>query len=140
MNRVIIFGKLGKDPESKPAGTTTVCNFSIATREYIAGKNGAEGKEHTEWHSITAFGKTADTIAKHLRKGDSMLVSGKLQTQKWVDKDGHERYTTKIIVQDFEFGNNKSTATATQPTPSPSAARNEPADKTSANFDDEIPF
>ena len=95
LNRVTLMGHLGRDPETRytPNGKA-VSNLSVATTDRY--KDGDEWKETTEWHRITAWGKTAE-LSSQLHKGDSVYVEGKLQTRKWQDKEGNDRYTTEII-------------------------------------------
>jgi single-strand DNA-binding protein len=96
VNKVILIGNLGRDPEMRylPSGDA-VANFSIATTERWKDKNG-EMQEQTEWHRIAFFGRQAEVCGEYLRKGSSVYVEGRLQTRKWTDKDGNERYTTEI--------------------------------------------
>jgi single-strand DNA-binding protein len=96
VNRVILIGNLGRDPEMRymPSGDA-VANFSIATTEKWKDKNG-EMQEQTEWHRIAFFGRQAEICGEYLRKGSSVYVEGRLQTRKWTDKDGNERYTTEV--------------------------------------------
>jgi len=97
VNKVILVGNLGRDPETRymPNGEA-VTNFSIATTETWKDKSG-EKKEATEWHRITMYRKLAEIAAEYLKKGSSVYIEGKLQTRKWTDKDGVEKYTTEII-------------------------------------------
>jgi len=97
VNRVILVGNLGRDPETRymPNGEA-VTNFSIATTETWKDKSG-EKKEATEWHRITMYRKLAEIAAEYLKKGSSVYIEGKLQTRKWTDKDGVEKYTTEVV-------------------------------------------
>lgn len=97
VNKAIIVGHLGKDPESRylPNGDA-VCNFSVATSETWKDKTTGEKKELTEWHRISVFGKLAEICAQYLTKGAMVYIEGRLQTRKWQDKDGQDRYTTEI--------------------------------------------
>ena len=96
VNKVILIGNLGRDPEVRylPSGDA-VANFSVATTEKWKDKNG-EMQEQTEWHRIAFFGRQAEICGEYLRKGSSVYVEGRLQTRKWTDKDGNERYTTEV--------------------------------------------
>ena len=96
VNKVILIGNLGRDPEVRylPSGDA-VANFSIATTDKWKDKSG-EMQEQTEWHRIAFFGRQAEICGEYLRKGSQVYVEGRLQTRKWTDKDGHERYTTEI--------------------------------------------
>lgn len=97
VNKVILIGNLGKDPETRyaPSGDA-ICNFSIATTESWKDKNTGEKKEQTEWHRISMFGKLAEIASQYLKKGSSVYIEGSLRTRKWTDKDGQDRYTTEI--------------------------------------------
>ncbi|HAE88001.1 TPA: single-stranded DNA-binding protein [Candidatus Marinimicrobia bacterium] len=99
MNKVIIIGNLGRDPERRalPDGRA-ISNISVATTESYRDSSSAEIKEITEWHRCVAFGKTADYINQYVTKGRKVYVEGRLRTRKWQDKDGNDRYTTEILV------------------------------------------
>jgi len=95
MNKVILIGHTGKDPESRQSKEgKTIVSFSLAT---------SEGKDKTEWHNIVAFDKTADLIAKYVKKGSHVAIDGRIQTRAWDDKEGNKRYTTEIICDRIEF-------------------------------------
>lgn len=100
INKVIIFGTLGQDPEVKymPSGGA-VCNLSLATSEQWNDKATGEKKEQTEWHRVVIFGKLAEVAGEYLRKGSQVYVEGKLRTRKWTDQSGVEKYTTEIVLQ-----------------------------------------
>jgi len=96
VNKVILIGNLGRDPEVRymPSGDA-VANITIATTETWKDKGG-EKQEQTEWHRVAMFGKTAELAGEYLKKGSQVYIEGKLQTRKWTDKEGQERYTTEI--------------------------------------------
>ena len=96
VNKVILIGNLGRDPEVRymPSGDA-VANITIATTETWKDKAG-EKQEQTEWHRVAMFGKTAEIAGEYLKKGSQVYIEGKLQTRKWTDKEGQERYTTEI--------------------------------------------
>lgn len=96
VNKVILVGNLGKDPETRflPSGDA-VCNFSVATTDKWKDKSGQQ-KEQTEWHNISAFGKLAEICAQYLKKGSAVYVEGSIHTRKWQDKEGKDRYSTEI--------------------------------------------
>ncbi len=104
LNKVMIIGNLGKDPEVRyiPSGTA-VCNVSIATSESWKDKQSGEDKERTEWHNVALFGRLAEVAGEFLRKGSKVYVEGKLQTRKWQDKQGVDRYTTEIHASDMQM-------------------------------------
>ncbi|NCA90990.1 MAG: single-stranded DNA-binding protein [Gammaproteobacteria bacterium] len=96
-NRVTLIGNLGQDPELKySAAGDAILNFSVATSESWKDKNTGERQERTEWHRCVAYRQPAEFLGKYAKKGNKTFVEGKLQTRKWVDKDGQERTTTEI--------------------------------------------
>lgn len=99
INKVIILGTIGQDPEVKytPSGAA-VCNLSVATSEQWKDKQTGEKKEQTEWHRIVLFGKVAEIAGEYLRKGSQAYFEGQLRTRKWTDQAGVEKYTTEIVV------------------------------------------
>jgi single-strand DNA-binding protein len=103
INKVILVGNLGRDPETRymPDGGA-VTNVSIATTSQWKSKSG-EKQEATEWHRVSFFGKLAEIAGEYLRKGSSVYVEGRLQTRKWKDKDGQEKYTTEIIADQMQM-------------------------------------
>lgn len=102
VNKVLLIGLLGKDPETRyTQGGTAVCNFSLATTERI--KRGDKYEDATEWHSIVVFGKSAENCQQYLKKGSSAYIEGRIQTRKWQDKEGKDRYTTEIVAQTIQF-------------------------------------
>lgn len=104
VNKVILIGNLGKDLETRyfPNGDA-VASVAIATSESWTDKSTGEKKEHTEWHNVVFRRKLAEIAAQYLRKGSKIYVEGSLRTRKWQDKEGHDRYTTEIIVQDMQM-------------------------------------
>jgi single-strand DNA-binding protein len=103
VNKVILLGRLGQDPELKytPSGTA-VCNFSLATTESWSDKSGQK-QERTEWHRIVVWGKLAELCNQYLAKGRQAFVEGALQTRSWDDKQGQKRYTTEINAKTIQF-------------------------------------
>lgn len=103
VNKVILLGRLGQDPELKyTPGGTPVCNFSLATSEAWTDKGGQK-QEKTEWHRIVVWGKLAELCNQYLSKGRQAFVEGRLQTRAWDDKDGNKRYTTEILANTVQF-------------------------------------
>ena len=97
LNKVMLIGNLGKDPEVRyTASGQAVASFSLATSEKFKGKSG-EWEERTEWHNITLWGKLAEIAGEYLSKGKTVFIEGRLQTRKWQDKNGNDRYTTDIV-------------------------------------------
>lgn len=103
VNKVIIVGNLGRDPETRymPDGGA-VTNFSVATTESWKDKSGAK-QEKTEWHRISAFAKLAEICGEYLKKGSSVYIEGKIQTRKYTDKDGVEKYATEIVANQMQM-------------------------------------
>jgi single-strand DNA-binding protein len=103
VNKVILFGNLGKDPEVKyTPQQTAICRFSLATGERRKDQSG-QWVDHTEWHNIVTLGKTAENCARFLKKGRQVFIEGKIRTNKWQDKEGKDRYTTEIIADNVQF-------------------------------------
>lgn len=104
INKAIIVGRLGKDPEMRymPDGTA-VANFSVATSEDWKDKATGEKKERTEWHRIVAFRKLGEICGEYLAKGKLVYIEGRIQTRAWDDKDGNKRYTTEIVASDMQM-------------------------------------
>jgi single-strand DNA-binding protein len=108
VNRVIIIGNLGREPETRymPNGEA-VTNIAVATTESWKDKSSGEKKEVTEWHRITFYRKLAEIAGQYLKKGSQIYVEGRLQTRKWQDKDGADRYTTEIIADTMQMLGNR---------------------------------
>ena len=103
VNKVILVGRLGKDPEIRNTQDgREIASFSLATSETWKDKNSGERKEKTEWHNIVIFNPNLVTVVKnYVKKGSSLYIEGALQTRKWTDKEGKDRYTTEIVLQNF---------------------------------------
>jgi len=100
VNKVILMGNLGADPEVRYAANgNAIANITIATSETWRDKASGEQREKTEWHRVALFGKTAEIAGEYLRKGSQVYVEGQLQTRKWQDQSGQDRYTTEVVVQ-----------------------------------------
>ena len=140
INKVIIVGNLGADPETRymPSGSA-VTNLSVATSEQWKDKQSGEQKERTEWHKVAMFNRLAEIAAEYLRKGSQVYIEGKLRTRKWQDRDGNDRWTTEVIADEMQMlgsrGGGGSAPMASGSGPS-SAPPQPPAD----DFDDDIPF
>jgi single-strand DNA-binding protein len=103
INKVILVGNLGRDPEVRSTqGGGSVCRLSVATTERQKDRDGT-WSDHTEWHTVVCFGKTADNVGRFLKKGRQVYVEGKLRTNKWKDKEGRDRYTTEVIAFEVRF-------------------------------------
>lgn len=154
INKVILVGNLGKDPEIRyVASGGAVANLNIATSESWKDKTTGEKQERTEWHRVVFFGKLAEIANEYLKKGAQIYVEGRLQTRKWQDKSGQDRYTTEIIGSELQMlGGRGASGSADGPPdmsyePSgPSGGRQESgspppsSSKGGDDFDDDIPF
>lgn len=146
VNKVILVGNLGRDPEVRysPNGQA-VANVTIATSDSWKDKNSGEKQERTEWHRIVFFGRLAEIAGEYLKKGAQVYVEGRLQTRKWQDKDGHDRYTTEIVANEMQMLGSRSGAgapsePAVESAAAPSGARSGAKATAGADFDDDIPF
>lgn len=150
VNKVIILGNLGKDPEVKfmPNGGA-VANLTIATSEKWKDKQTGEPKEKTEWHRVVMFGKLAEISGEYLKKGSKVYIEGALQTRKWQNKEGQDQYTTEIVVQGFngtmQMLDGKPAQTIgsenyQKPSQQKTSSANHPEGQPTIDFDDDIPF
>lgn len=143
VNKVILIGNLGKDPEVRftPNGLA-VANVTIATTETWKDKVSGESQERTEWHRVVFYNRLAEIVGEYLRKGSKIFIEGRLQTRKWQDKTtNQDRYTTEVIADTLEMLGSKATGTSTEAPAVEKAAVMEPASAASMdNFDDDIPF
>jgi single-strand DNA-binding protein len=142
VNKVILVGNLGKDPEVRyaPSGDA-IANVALATTDTWKDKSG-EKQERTEWHRISFFGKLAEVVGQYLKKGSQVYVEGRLQTRKWQDKEGNDRYTTEIVADKMQMLGSRpsdsqdrehSAGSARAPEPSQGAGRFD-------DLEDDIPF
>jgi len=104
VNKVILIGNLGQDPETRymPSGSA-VANLRIATTEGVKNRETNEYEDRTEWHSVAMFGRLAEVAGEYLKKGSQVYIEGKLRTRKWQDRDGNDRYTTEIIADQMQM-------------------------------------
>ena len=146
VNKVILVGHLGKDPEVKylPSGSA-VANVTIATSESWKDKQSGDKQERTEWHNVVFFGKLAEIVGEYLKKGAQAYVEGSLRTRKWQDKEGKDRYTTEIVASDMQMlGSKQGGGASYSSREDSSSARGSAAPSApaggAADFDDDIPF
>lgn len=138
VNKVILVGHLGRDPEVRyTSDNATIANVSIATSESWKDKSGAK-QEKTEWHRVSFFGKLAEIVGEYLKKGSHVYVEGRLQTRKWQDKDGQDRYTTEIIADRMQMLGGK--GQASQDASEPAAEKPAKAPSKFDDLEDDIPF
>jgi single-strand DNA-binding protein len=103
INKVFLLGNLGKDPEMRVTPQQmAICRFSLATGERKKDQSG-QWVDHTEWHNVVVFGKTAENCSRFLKKGSQAFIEGKIRTNKWQDKEGKDRYTTEILADNVQF-------------------------------------
>ncbi|MGK0298108.1 MAG: single-strand DNA-binding protein, partial [Gammaproteobacteria bacterium] len=142
-------GNLGNDPDVRyTAGGAAVSNISIATSETWKDKESGEKQEKTEWHRVVFFGRLAEIVAEYLKKGSQVYIEGKLQTRKWQDKEGVDRYSTEVVANEMQMlgsrgssGNFDNAPPPDTASSSPSASNSSPSQTADKNFvDDDIPF
>lgn len=140
VNKVILIGNLGRDPEVRymPNGQA-VANVTIATSEAWKDKNTGEQQERTEWHRVVFFRRLAEIAGEYLKKGSKVYIEGKLQTRKWQDQQGQDRYTTEIVANEMQMLDSKGAANNFSNPPSDMEMA-EPQMATAGDFDDDIPF
>lgn len=150
INKAILVGTLGKDPEVRySADGKAIANISIATSEKWKDKNSGQQNEKTEWHQVCAFGRLAEIMGEYLTKGSQVYIEGKIQTRKWQDKNGQDRYSTEIVANQMQMlgGGRKQQGgnggdvdgypkNSAQPNPTSESSGGSNFD----DFDDDIPF
>ena len=159
INKAIIVGNLGRDPEVRYASNgSAIASITVATSEQWKDKNTGEKQERTEWHRISAFGRLAEIMGEYLKKGSQVYIEGRIQTRKWQDQSGQDRYTTEIIANEMQMLGNRGGASMGSNMPEPdfnqdapkaapsssgpssSASAPSAAPAPSNDFDDDIPF
>lgn len=151
LNKVMLIGNLGNDPEIRYTQSgSAVANLSLATAEAWRDRESGEMNERTEWHRVVMFARLAEIAGEYLRKGSQIYVEGRLQTRKWQDRDGNDRYTTEIVANEMQMlggrgggsgaprdeGFGSASQGAPSRAPAPAAASGGGGD----DFDDDIPF
>lgn len=143
INKVILIGNLGKDPETRymPSGGA-VTNITLATSESWKDKSSGEQQERTEWHRVVFFNRLAEIVAEYLKKGSKVYVEGSLRTRKWQGQDGQDRYTTEIIASEMQMLDSRGGGGTTGFNQPASAPANNPAPAAAPDkgFEDDIPF
>ena len=152
INKVILVGNLGADPETRytPSGTA-ITSIRVATSESWKDKQTGENQERTEWHKVAMFGKLAEIAAEYLRKGSQVYIEGKLRTRKWQDKEGKDRWTTEIVADEMQMLGGKgggASASAGAPAGAATGGGSSGGGRAAVNdsggppgdFDDDIPF
>jgi single-strand DNA-binding protein len=110
INKVILVGTVGSDPDIKHLSSGTLANLSVATSEQWKDKTTGEKREKTEWHKVVCFGKLAEIIEKYVKKGSKIYAEGSLNTREWLDKDSVKHYSTQVVVSDLQMLNDARTA------------------------------
>lgn len=153
VNKAIIVGNLGRDPEVRySANGNAIANVTVATTDSWRDKQSGERQERTEWHRVVFFGRLAEIAGEYLKKGSQVYIEGRLQTRKWEDQSGQERYTTEIVAADMQMLGGRGSADSTDasgdshygrgPSESASSSGGSGARSTAPEpeFDDDIPF
>ena len=146
VNKVILVGNLGKDPETRymPNGDA-VCNITVATTDSWKDKSTGEKNEATEWHRVVLYRKLAEIASQYLRKGSQVYIEGRIRTRKWQDKDGQDRYSTEIEANEMTMLGSKAQTGTTGPSAKPDQAWEDDfgvngTKKPASWVDDDIPF
>ncbi len=141
LNKVMLIGRVGKNPETKQTENSGVCKFSLATSEKWTDKNSGQKQEKTDWHNIVVWGKLADICQQYLSKGSHCYIEGKISNRSWDDKDGNKKYITEIVASNVIFlsiSNNEKDENEKQNTPT---SKNTGEIMTSKDYaHDDIPF
>ena len=148
LNKVMLIGNLGADPEMRYTGNgNAVGNVRLATAESWRDRESGEQQERTEWHRVIFFGRLAEIVGEYLKKGSQIYIEGRLQTRKWQDREGNDRYTTEIVASEMQMlGSRGSSNEPTQnyernqTTNSQIESPAKSGDAISDEFDDDIPF
>lgn len=143
VNKVILVGNLGKDPEVRYAANgNAIANITLATSESWKDKQTGETQEKTEWHRVVFFRRLAEIAGEYLKKGSQVYIEGKLQTRKWQDKEGNDRYTTEIVANEMQMLGSRggSAGYSSESAPAPAAKEPAVAAAGAGDFDDDIPF
>jgi single-strand DNA-binding protein len=156
INKVILVGNLGKDPEVRYSSSgSAIANITVATGDSWKDKQTGEKQERTEWHRVVFFNRLAEVVGEYLKKGAKVYIEGRIQTRKWQDKDGQDRYTTEIVASEMQMlggrdsGGDYQQQGGQQPQGQPAQARTTSPSLSGPNnappggfdnFDDDIPF
>ena len=149
INKVILVGHLGNDPEVRYSGSgAAIANISLATSEAWKDKQTGEQNERTEWHRVVMFNRLGEIAGEYLRKGSLVYIEGKLQTRKWQDKDGQDRYSTEVVANEMQMlggrgeggQQNQAPQQNNQPPQPANAPRTNSNGTPAPGFDDDVPF
>jgi len=144
VNKVILIGNLGRDPETRytPDGLA-VSNITVATAESWKDRQTGQQQERTEWHRVVMYARLGEIASEYLRKGSKVYIEGKIRTNKWQDKSGNDRYTTEIIANEMQMLDSKGGSSESYNKPQQTRQQTPHQQETPAgadNFDDDIPF
>ena len=152
VNKATLIGNLGADPEIRYTNSgSAVANVRLATAESWRDKESGDQQERTEWHRVVFFGRLAEIVEQYLRKGSQVYVEGRIQTRKWQDRDGNDRYTTEIVANEMQMlggrggggsggGGSGGSGGADMDEPRNEAPAKSPSEPPLDDFDDDIPF
>ena len=143
VNKAIIVGNLGRDPEVRySASGNAIANVTVATTDSWKDRQSGERQERTEWHRVVFFNRLAEIVAEYLKKGSQVFIEGRIQTRKWEDKDGNERWTTEIVANEMQMLGSRPGSNAPVQAPAPAAAQvgADVPQPPPGEFDDDIPF
>ena len=139
VNKAIIVGNLGNDPEIRySANGNAIASISVATSDRWKDKNTGEQQERTEWHRVKLFSRLAELAGEYLKKGSQVYIEGRIQTSKYQDKDGNDRWSTEIVAREMTFLGGRGGAGDSQGAPPADSSQRDPTP--SGDFDDDIPF
>ena len=141
VNKAIVVGNLGNDPEIRYAANgSAIASISVATSERWKDKNSGEQQERTEWHRIKLFGRQAELAGEYLKKGSQVYIEGRIQTSKYQDKDGNDRWSTEIVAREMTFLGGRGGGGGGDSQSASSASPRQRDSGPSGDFDDDIPF
>lgn len=147
VNKVTLIGNLGADPEVRYTSSgSAVANIRLATAEAWRDKESGEQQERTEWHRVVFFSRLAEIVGEYLKKGSQVYIEGRIQTRKWQDRDGNDRYTTEIVANEMQMlggrgGGFEASAGGTESRGAPGESKPQAAPEAPMDdFDDDIPF
>lgn len=141
INKAILIGNLGADPETRhTAGGNAVTNLSLATSETWKDRQSGDMQEKTEWHRVVMFGKLAEIAGEYLRKGSKVYIEGRIQTRKWQDRDGNDRWTTEIVANEMQMLDSRGGGSAPLQDSGSQGNYDGPPSDGGAGLEDDIPF
>ena len=146
VNKAIIVGNLGRDPEVRySASGNAIANVTVATTDSWKDRQSGERQERTEWHRVVFFNRLAEIVAEYLKKGSQVFIEGRIQTRKWEDKDGNERWTTEIVANEMQMlgsrgGGGMQGGPADDSGAAPAPGGGGSSGFSDSEFDDDIPF